>query len=60
MNAAKKDVRKLPLKRATEMRKVGDFSKDELNEINKIRQTHQPVNSRKIDEIEELEIDLYI
>ena len=60
MNAEKKDVRKLPLKRASEMRKVGDFSKDELNEINKIRQTHQPVNSRKIDEIEELEIDIDI
>ncbi len=60
MNTEQKDVRKLPLKRASEMRKVGDFSKDELNEINKIRQTHQPVNSRKIDEIEELEIDLYI
>ncbi len=27
MNAAKKDVRKLPLKRASEMRKVGDFQK---------------------------------
>ena len=59
MNAEKKDVRKLPLKRASQMKKVGEFTKEELDEINKIRHTQQPVNSRKIDEIEmEMEIDI--
>jgi len=59
MNAEKKDVRKLPLKRASQMKKVGEFTKEELDEINKIRHTQQPVNSRKIDEIEmEIEIDI--
>ena len=57
MNTEQKDVRKLPLKRASQMRKVGEFSKEELDQINKIRQTQQPVNSRKIDEIE-IDIDV--
>ena len=57
MNTEQKDVRKLPLKRASQMRKVGEFSKEELEQINKIRQTQQPVNSRKIDEIE-IDIDV--
>ena len=59
MNSEKKDVRKLPLKRASEMRKVGDFTKAELDEINKVRHTQQPINQRKIDDIElELELDI--
>ena len=59
MNSEKKDVRKLPLKRASEMRKVGDFTKAELDEINKVRHTTQPINQRKIDDIElELELDI--
>ena len=57
MNTEQKDVRKLPLKRASQMRKVGEFSKEELEQINKIRQTQQPVNSRKIDDIE-IDIDV--
>ena len=57
MNTEQKDVRKLPLKRASQMRKIGEFSKEELEQINKIRQTQQPVNSRKIDEIE-IDIDV--
>ncbi len=57
MNTEQKDVRKLPLKRASQMRKLGEFSKEELEQINKIRQTQQPVNSRKIDEIE-IDIDV--
>jgi hypothetical protein len=57
MNTEQKDVRKLPLKRASQMRKVGEFSKEELEQINKIRKTQQPVNSRKIDDIE-IDIDV--
>ena len=57
MNTEQKDVRKLPLKRASQMRKIGEFSKEELEQINKIRQTQQPVNSRKIDDIE-IDIDV--
>ena len=41
------------------MRKVGDFTKAELDEINKVRHTTQPINQRKIDDIElELELDI--
>ena len=59
MNAEHKDVRKLPLKRASQMKKVGEFTKEELDEINKIRHTQQLVNSKKIDDIEmEIEIDI--
>jgi len=58
MNSEHKDVRKLPLKRASQMKKLGEFTKEELDEINKIRHTEQMVNSRKIDDLEMEEIDI--